>query len=173
MGKKMLAKKKGYKGPKMTEPPAKRKKDGSGPSTRPPPRKVSDSTWSKKRLENLQKKSIRNTHHLDWAVIREYGMEEPVRRLLETGPWETLFSIRESAYRDITLEFLSTMKMRINDIEEGVENSFSFQVYGQVHNLSIRQFSAYMGLYPQDFTTTEAFEKLNVSWPENVKKQGY
>ena len=75
------------------------------------PRRLSNEGWSKKRRERLELKSFGNNSYLDWKVLRAYGLEEIIRQLINVGPWAQFFEIVKPTYRELTLEFLSTIKM--------------------------------------------------------------
>ena len=60
--------------------------------------------------------------------MREYGLKEQIRERLSVAPWAKLFEINETTYRDITLEFLFTMKW--------TEGWFTFQAYGKCYNIA-------------------------------------
>ena len=113
----------------------------------------------------LSKKPFGAHQYLDWDVLEEYGLVQPIKQLLSSGPWETLFQIQEPAYQDITLAFLATMEIHKKRVEDGWDNYFSFEVYGRKHILTISQFCVFMGLYTEDFTHTEEFRDLNCRWP--------
>ena len=107
-----MGKKKSYVSkPKFSKKttPAKRKRDGASSSSARPPARVADQLWSRDRLVVLSKKPFGAHQYLDWAVLEEYGLVQPIKQLLSSGPWETLFQILEPAYLDITLAFLATM----------------------------------------------------------------
>ena len=104
-----------------------------------------------------------NTQHRDWKLLREYGMEEQVRERLSVAPWAKLFKINEPAYRDITLEFLSTMKW--------TEGWFTFQAYGKRHNIAPSSLSLHFGLETAQENMLHQQSPLEITWPENLTPQ--
>ena len=104
-----------------------------------------------------------NNQHLDWKLLRDYGLEEWIHERLNVAPWVKLFEINKPTYRDINIEFLSTMKL--------TDGWLTFQAYGRRCNIPISNISLYLGLETPAESMSHQFLPAPTAWPVNMNPQ--
>src|SRR5262249_15184690 len=97
---------------------------------------------------------------LDWDLLREYGMEEKIREMVSDKTWFKLFSIREPACKDVSIEFLSTMTIE----HDGITHTLTFQAYGEIHTIELKQIGLILGFYDN----ADEVEDLPNSFPQGM-----
>ena len=122
--------------------------------------------YAKERKKTLAKRDFKNSQYLDWTVLQEYGMQERIEGLIRDQAWLRLFALREPAYKKLTLEFLTTLK---RETDEDTTPIFTFQVYGQVFSVQIKQIGVHLGLYDNEAQSAD----LPNSWPDDVDEYSY
>lgn len=100
----------------------------------------SKTPWAKSRHSKLLQQTFGAHKYLKWAVQGDYGKEDEIRKLISIGPWAALFAISTPAYKDITLEVLSTWK--ITEIDGGykADDIIGFQAFKKVHKITMADF---------------------------------
>lgn len=88
------------------------------------------------------------------------GLTNQVRGLVLAGAWARFFSIEEMAFREITLEVLTSFYL--HNICKGREDDkvIQFWVRGEQCTMSITEFSQHMGLYDGDYYQTPKYHAL-------------
>ncbi|KAK8952718.1 ABC transporter C family member 13 [Platanthera guangdongensis] len=76
---------------------------------------------------------------------------EAVDRLLVVGSWQSLFSIEEYRYHELTLEFLTTFCI-LDRVDETTRESasVSFRMGGHTYTCGVGTLAVYAGIYTQD-----------------------
>jgi len=109
----------------------------------------------------LSARSFGTIRTVDWDALDRAHLREEVESLLLVGGWLSLLTVTEPAYRDVTLEFLSTF------VRHGLTwddpYALIFQLWGQQYHLSYTEFTVFMGLYSSSFTQSEAYRALQSS----------
>ena len=127
------------------------------------PRKISEERWSKDRRRKLATMAFGNSQYLDWKILRDYGIEAQIRELLDVGPWAKLLEIHELAYREVTLEVLSTLQLE--------DQLLTFQVYGKPHRIPTYQIGMVFNLYLPVEANSLEFSRLPTDWPRDMTPQ--
>ena len=60
------------------------------------------------RFNTLRVKPFEGSSCIDRMVLQSVGLDQEAPELISTGPWQTLFDIRDEAYKELTLKVLST-----------------------------------------------------------------
>ncbi|KAK5771668.1 hypothetical protein PVK06_047902 [Gossypium arboreum] len=85
-----------------------------------------------------------------WTAIEPVQMADTIRALLTTDPWELFFRIIELTYLKLTMElcstfYLQTVMTRYDDLDK-----VQFSLGGLIHQLSVPEFGAALGLYTEE-----------------------
>ena len=121
------------------------------------PRKISDEKWSKERRRKLETMAFGNNQYLDWKLLRDYGIGDQIRELIDVGPWAKLLEIHEPAYHEITLEVLSTLQLE--------QHLLTFQAYGKTQQIPTHHIGMVFNLYlPMEANSLE-FSRLPTDKP--------
>ncbi|PPS16471.1 hypothetical protein GOBAR_AA04122 [Gossypium barbadense] len=99
--------------------------------------------------------------YIDWAALEQVQLADDVQAFITTAPWDKLFSIIESTYMELTLEFCSTFILQQVMTAHDELGTITFQLGGLVHQMSVPEFDAAMGLYTEEFISVENFLRLH------------
>ncbi|PPR85665.1 hypothetical protein GOBAR_AA35027 [Gossypium barbadense] len=78
-------------------------------------------------------------------------MADVIRALLTTDPWELFFGIIKPTYLELTMELCSTFHLQTVMTNYDDPGTVQFCLGGLVHQLSIPEFGAALGLYTEEF----------------------
>ena len=131
------------------------------PSTSQPQPKflLSNQEYAKERRKRFEQMTVLNHQYLDWGVLKEYGLEERIQQTVVDKTWFKVFEIKEPAYRDVTIEFLSTMRIKRDSF-----STMSFQAFEEVYYIDLNQIGFFLGFH----NDSEPEEELPNSWPEDM-----
>ncbi|KAK5845644.1 hypothetical protein PVK06_001844 [Gossypium arboreum] len=94
---------------------------------------------------------------IDWAALEQIQLVDAVRALLTTDLWGLFFQIVESTHLELTLELYSTFHLQVVMIEFDDPGTVQFCLNGLVHQLSVLEFRAALGLYTDGFMDDDNF----------------
>lgn len=104
-----------------------------------------------------------NEHkYIDLHVLQKMHWEDVVEGALAVGAFEALFDIRESSYKEVTLEVLSTLTVDV-DLRICLPNVIKFRVGGQPVTLDMNEFFYTMSIYTYDFKNGLDYANLVIS----------
>ena len=98
-----------------------------------------------------------NNQYLEWKLLRDYGIGDQIRELIDVGPWAKLLEIHEPAYREVTLEVLSTLQLE--------DQLLTFQVYDKTQQIPTYQIGMVFNLYLPVEANSLEFSRLPTDWP--------
>ena len=119
------------------------------------------------RFNTLRAKPFEGCSYIDWAVLQSVDLDQEVRELISTGAWPILFDIRDEAYKELTLEVLSTFEIHGKQRGMDIPDLIQFRVMGELRQMSYTQFSIYMGLYAEEFVYTPEYSQLATRFPRD------
>lgn len=112
------------------------------------------------RLAHLTLKEIEVTPSLDWDVANDIGLVASIGQYLtqryrgKSGEvlftchaWSNLFHIQEPVYRELVLEFFSTVKFNHKSTDYNDRTVFTFRLGGVSRQCSIQELGWRVGLY--------------------------
>ncbi|XP_039118260.1 uncharacterized protein LOC120254177 [Dioscorea cayenensis subsp. rotundata] len=129
-----------------------------------------------KRYERLSTRQFGDLRTLDYAVLESIGLAERVRQLLSVGAWDKFFSVQETVYREIVLEFLATFDFdltQLTQINMSSSKVIQFRAYGVQYQMSVTEFSIALGLYELEFTRTFEYSNLFLELPVHITPSEY
>ncbi|PPR88256.1 hypothetical protein GOBAR_AA32432 [Gossypium barbadense] len=88
---------------------------------------------------------------IDWAAVEQVQMDDAIRALLTTDPWELFFGIIERTYLKLMIELCSTFHLQTVMTNYDDPGIVQFRLGGLVHQLSFPEFGAVLGLYTEEF----------------------
>ncbi|PPS03427.1 hypothetical protein GOBAR_AA17233 [Gossypium barbadense] len=88
-------------------------------------------------------------------------MADAIRALLTTDPWELLFGIIEPTYLELTMELCSTFHLQTVMTRYDDLGTIQFFLGGLIHQLSVPEFGAALGLYTEDFKEENELHALS------------
>ncbi|CAL1380643.1 unnamed protein product [Linum trigynum] len=93
---------------------------------------------------------------IDWDLLERLGAADPVRTCLRLPAWCEVLSINEVIYRELTIEFLSTLSIKFmcEFHLDKPEDNITFRLGGQARQMSITEFREALQIYPPGFLTT-------------------
>ncbi|PPS06236.1 hypothetical protein GOBAR_AA14416 [Gossypium barbadense] len=100
-------------------------------------------------------------HCIDWAAVEQVQMADVIRALLTTDPWELFFGIIEPTYLELTMELCSTFHLQTVMMNYNDPGTIQFHLGGLVHQLSIPEFGAALGLYTENFKEENELHALS------------
>ncbi|KAK5772367.1 hypothetical protein PVK06_048655 [Gossypium arboreum] len=98
--------------------------------------------------------------YIDWEALQAVRLAVRVRVLIDTAPWDWLFTIVEPTYVELTLEFCLTFFLQTTISQWDKPRTISFRLGGMTHYLSISGFEVALGLYFEKFMDTPEFPTL-------------
>ena len=104
-----------------------------------------------------------DSQYLEWKLLRDYGIGDQIRELIDMGPWAKLLEIHEPTYREVTLEVLSTLQLE--------DQLLIFQVYGKNQQIPTYQIGMVFNLYLPVEANSLEFSRLPTDWPQNMNPQ--
>ena len=125
------------------------------------------------RYNNLKDKPFASCYFIDWEVLRSIGLDCDVQEFISTGAWPIFFEIHDEAYRELTLEVLSTFTINGKHRGMDIPGLIEFRVGGRWHHLSYTQFSVHMGLYTEEFVSSPAYRQLATCFPRRESMSAY
>ncbi|KAJ9552514.1 hypothetical protein OSB04_016559 [Centaurea solstitialis] len=123
-----------------------------------------------KELEAIKSHHIEIGWTLDWDVLQGIQAAGHILRYFERGPrepeselsgmaWKTALDLRESVYRELTLEFITTYSFDEERGRESVRQScIQYRLGGRWFRQSLAQFAVSLGLYTAGMVGTDYFE---------------
>lgn len=102
---------------------------------------------------------------LDDDVMRHFGLFEEIQSYLEVGHIKRMFEIKGQGHMELTLEFLCTLRVDVNDLPNEMPKLITFRVAGMLVSIAMQQFCTTMGLYEECEIEDPTVEKLHMSWP--------
>lgn len=72
--------------------------------------------------------------------------------------WHQLFSITNTKYKELTLEFLVTFELERGMISFHKTNTIHLQVFRIIHSMRLMEFLVHLGLYDDAFTLTLEYD---------------
>ncbi|KAK5771030.1 hypothetical protein PVK06_047203 [Gossypium arboreum] len=98
---------------------------------------------------------------INWAALEQVHLAHLVRFHLDTAMWDRFFSIIEPIYSELTLEFCTTFHLQhvMNTHDEA--GTIILKLGGLVRHMSVPEFGATLGLYEEEFMTSENFLQLH------------
>lgn len=108
---------------------------------------------------------------IDWNKLNEIGIFERLHPYLintyvENGisftcnRWKILFSIKEPIFKELCVEFFSTISFEAKTIDPHFFTTLFFRVSGQYRECSLVKFAWRMGLYEQHEAMSPIFDKF-------------
>ena len=88
------------------------------------------------RFNTLRVKPFECCSNIDWTLLQSVGLAQEVRELISTGAWPTLFDIPDEAYKELTLEVLSTFQIHRKQRGMDIPNLIQFRVVGELRQMS-------------------------------------
>ncbi|PPS05282.1 hypothetical protein GOBAR_AA15380 [Gossypium barbadense] len=85
------------------------------------------------------------------SSAEQVKLDDVIRALLTTDPWELFFGIIEPTYVEITMELCSTFHLQTVMTNYDDPGTVQFRLGGLVRQLSILEFGAALGLYTEKF----------------------
>lgn len=116
------------------------------------------------RLRNLWKKSFVSNKTFDYDLLSKLGVKEQIKGLLKPLAWERLFSIDDTAYEVLTLEFLSTFQFHNKHPPFSQKKAITFRLGGQAHECFISEWAIKTGLYEKPETEKSEFDNAWLTW---------
>ena len=107
--------------------------------------------------------TVLNHQYLDWGLLQEYGMDEKIQQVMADKTSFKLFEIKEPAFKEITIEFLSTLKID----RDGRLSTMTFHALGEVHTIKLNQIGYFLSLRDE----AESDKELTNSWPEGMSAE--
>ncbi|KAK5771931.1 hypothetical protein PVK06_048187 [Gossypium arboreum] len=98
---------------------------------------------------------------IDWAAIEQVQMDDAILALLTTDPWELFFGIIEPTYLELTMELYSTFHLQTVMTRYDNPGTVQFRFGGLVHQLSVPEFGAALGLYTEEFKEENELHALS------------
>ncbi|PPR92093.1 hypothetical protein GOBAR_AA28579 [Gossypium barbadense] len=98
---------------------------------------------------------------IDWAAIEQVQMTDAIRALLTTDPWELFFGIIEPTYLELTMEICSTFHLSTTMTRYDDPGTIQFRLGGLIHQLSVLEFGAALGLYTVEFREENELHALS------------
>ncbi|XP_039135232.1 uncharacterized protein LOC120272467 [Dioscorea cayenensis subsp. rotundata] len=120
-----------------------------------------DCPQQKARYACLKTKPFGVMHTIEWNDLEAIGLDEEALGLTSYDGWDKVLSISEPAYRELTLEVLST-------IELIRPSRVSFQAFGVRCTLTNTQLGCFLGLYSEEVAQTPTFCGLPTDFPSKV-----
>lgn len=113
------------------------------------------------RYINLKTKPFGITRTIEWGDLETIGLADKVLSLISHNGWDKVFAIEEVAYREITLEVLSTIKVVR-------PHGVTFCALGVTRTMSDLQFGLYLGLYDKEFINLSSSRELPIDFPARM-----
>lgn len=88
-------------------------------------------------------------------------MAGEIEQLLNIRTWCSALTINEQAYRESTLEVLTTFNIHQDYDVWDEPNTIHFLLLGHEYHLSYTEFIIYLGLYDHDYITTNDYWHLH------------
>ncbi|PPS05669.1 hypothetical protein GOBAR_AA14975 [Gossypium barbadense] len=98
---------------------------------------------------------------IDWAAVEQVQLADSIRALLTTDLWELFFGISESTYLELTVELCSTFHLQTIMTYYDDPGTVQFRLGGLIHQLSVLEFGAALGLYTEEFNEENELHALN------------
>lgn len=99
---------------------------------------------------------------------RAEELVEEVHELISIVGWKKLFSIRDQATQDFTLEVLASFDFDRSHADFSSEDMIWFSALRQFHSISLKEFSVTLGLYNRDYIHTKEYAQLPFDIPDGV-----
>ncbi|CAL1393944.1 unnamed protein product [Linum trigynum] len=98
---------------------------------------------------------------LDWDTVCAVRVSNSIHDMLGNGAWRVVFDFNEIIYRELTLEFLASFTLTKDGLKQfSFPNGITFRLGGQLHTMSLTQFSITMGLYSEHFFQGPLYSQL-------------
>lgn len=85
------------------------------------------------RFALLSQKGFSTIIKIDWDVLQTLGLDGVILEHISYDGWDTIFSIEEPTYNELTLEVLSTVEVSRQCPFTHQESSISFPAFGKKH----------------------------------------
>jgi len=100
------------------------------------------------------------TRYFDEELLAQLGMLDDIRWLFARGGMGQFLEIKEHTYRDLTLEFVSTLHVEVTTGAQCQAGNISFYLQGQLYELNLGTFISIFG-FPPDLPNHQVPRKFN------------
>ncbi|PPS03854.1 hypothetical protein GOBAR_AA16815 [Gossypium barbadense] len=100
-------------------------------------------------------------HCIYWATVEQVQIADAIRALLTTNRWELFFGIIKPTYLELTMELYSTFHLQTVMMNYDDPDMVQFRIGGLIHQLSIPEFGAALGLYTEEFKEENELHALS------------
>jgi len=117
----------------------------------------------------LNERVVVATRYYDEDLKARLGMLDDIRWLFARGGMSQFLDLREHTYRDLTLEFLSTLHIEVTRGPQCQAGYISFYLQGQLYELKLGAFNSIFSFLPSmDLPNHQVPRKFNpdVFWGE-------
>ena len=112
----------------------------------------------------LSSRSVVATRYYDDELLVQLGLLEDIRWLFGRGGMEHFTERKDHTYRDLTLEFLSTLHVEVTSGAQCQAGYLSFYLLGQFYELNLSAFNEIFGFPPSlDVTLRKVPRQFNPS----------
>ncbi|KAG6386636.1 hypothetical protein SASPL_151804 [Salvia splendens] len=122
----------------------------------------------RQRWNKLVRLNVQPSRYPDWQTVQDLGIRDNFEELCTMWKLSALFDKPQDSYRAITLEFLSTLNVRMKGKEV---DSISFRLQNRPLSLSIADFNNVFSFYGEGVGITEEPGSLALSF--DVDLNGY
>ncbi|KAK5833772.1 hypothetical protein PVK06_017630 [Gossypium arboreum] len=109
----------------------------------------------------LRARPLAAGHCINWAAVEQVQMADAIRALLTTDPRELFFGIIELTYLELTMELCSTFHFQTVMTRYDDPGMVQFRLGGLIHQLSVPEFGAALGLYTEEFRVENELHALS------------
>ena len=104
------------------------------------------------------------TRHYDEDLLARLRMLDDIRWLFTRGGMSHFLELKEHTYRDLTLEFLSTLHVEVTKGPQCQAGYISFYLQGQLYELNLGTFNSIFGFPPRmDISHRQVPHKFNLN----------
>ncbi len=100
--------------------------------------------------------------YFDPSVLREFGFEDMVNRLLRHPQWSKVFEWRGSTCTPVTYEFLASLNIKKEP--NNARKSISYVLFGKRYNHSVDEQDLILGLHTRDQMSMPYLLRYNVEF---------
>ncbi|WCJ42316.1 hypothetical protein M5689_023133 [Euphorbia peplus] len=110
---------------------------------------------------------------IDWGALKVLGIEREVREMFKAAGMEGFLKINESAYRELTLEFLATFKYNPEIKSFTDRDRYKFRMMGMDMSMSLNTFNEFLGCVSFNELGTESYQNSLVDFPPEFNAAEY
>ncbi|KAI7744702.1 hypothetical protein M8C21_010517, partial [Ambrosia artemisiifolia] len=116
-----------------------------------------EGTWESDRLQRFLDMPLLRHRTFHWDILRDLGEADRLTEMLGVR-WRRALTPEAPQYRELTVEFHSTVKYRSGDFLD--PDIVTFSLGRRVHSMSVPTFAIHTGLYTDEEARAPAFEQL-------------